>query len=79
MFQSLCSEINKELQAGATPLTAEEVALGFLRVASESMCRPIRTLTEARGYDTAHYDLAVFGGVGGQHACSIASSLGISR
>lgn len=78
-FKSLCEEVNKGLQKGATPLTSEEVALGFLRVANESMCRPIRTLTEARGYDTAAHDLAVFGGAGGQHACSIASSLGIGR
>lgn len=43
------------------------------------MCRPIRTLTEARGHDAAHHDLAVFGGAGGQHACSIAAALGIGR
>ncbi|RFU30411.1 hypothetical protein B7463_g5922, partial [Scytalidium lignicola] len=77
LFENLCVEVNAGLDS--TRLTPEEVALGFLRVANESMCRPIRTLTEARGHDTAHHDLAVFGGAGGQHACSIASSLGIER
>lgn len=56
----------------------EEVALGFVRVANEAMCRPIRALTQGKGYDTAHHTLACFGGAGGQHACAIARSLGMS-
>ena len=78
-FEKLTADVNADLPTGTSKLTSEEVALGFLRVANESMCRPIRTLTEARGHDAAHHDLAVFGGAGGQHACSIASALGISR
>ena len=42
------------------------------------MCRPIRSLTEGRGFDVRTHRLAVFGGAGGQHACSIARNLGIS-
>lgn len=78
-FEELKEEVNATLLPGASRLSAEEVALGFLRVADEAMCRPIRTLTEARGHDAARHDLAVFGGAGGQHACSIATALGISR
>lgn len=51
----------------------------FLDVANEAMCRPIRTLTEAKGYDAGLHNLASFGGAGGQHACDIARKLGISR
>ncbi len=79
LFETMADDVNGSLPAGASTLTAEEVALGFLRVANESMCRPIRTLTEARGHDAAHHDLAVFGGAGGQHACFIAAALGIRR
>lgn len=43
------------------------------------MCRPIRTLTEAKGYDAGLHNLASFGGAGGQHACDISNTLGISR
>lgn len=43
------------------------------------MCGPIRSLTEARGHNTADHDLASFGGAGGQHACAIAEALGIRR
>lgn len=60
-------------------MTPEEVAHGFIDVANESMCRPIRALTEARGFETAQHNLATFGGAGGQHACEIAAKLGIHR
>lgn len=43
-----------------------QVAHGFLDVANEAMCRPIRELTQMRGYDTATHALACFGGAGGQ-------------
>lgn len=29
-------------------MTIEEVAMGFVRVANESMCRPIRALTQVK-------------------------------
>ncbi|GAD95409.1 hypothetical protein ANI_1_1666074 [Paecilomyces variotii No. 5] len=74
-FQSLTNEINHETGKHFTP---EEVAVGFLEVANEGMCRPIRSLTEGRGYDARSHRLAVFGGAGGQHACSIARNLGIN-
>lgn len=51
--------------------------MGFIRVANESMCRPIRELTQVKGRDTSRHVLACFGGAGGQHACAIARSLGI--
>lgn len=33
---------------------------------------------QGKGYDTAKHILACFGGAGGQHACAIARSLGMS-
>lgn len=53
--------------------------MGFIRVSNEAMCRPIRALTQSRGYDTSKHVLACFGGAGGQHACSIARELGMSK
>lgn len=35
-------------------------------------------LFQAKGYDTSQHALACFGGAGGQHACAIARSLGMS-
>ncbi|KAH9897192.1 Hydantoinase B/oxoprolinase-domain-containing protein [Xylariomycetidae sp. FL2044] len=79
-FEKLLVEVNADLSAsGGRPKTVEELALGFLEVANETMCRPIRALTEAKGHRTSDHELAVFGGAGGQHACAIASNLGINR
>ncbi|XP_037068536.1 5-oxoprolinase-like [Pollicipes pollicipes] len=80
-FQNLTNEVNKFLQTQkggrSEPMSVEEVAMGFIRVANEAMCRPIRSLTQARGHDTSHHALACFGGAGGQHACAIARALGM--
>lgn len=75
-FQELANQISQETGLVKTP---EEVALGFIDVANEAMAKPIRALTEARGFDTSHHHLACFGGAGGQHACAIAASLSIRR
>lgn len=64
---------------GVSGLTPEEVACGFLSVANATMTRPIRTLSEGRGYETANHNLACFGGAGGQHAVFVARDLGIRR
>jgi len=76
LFKELTDEINRERDSKMSP---EEVAYGFINIANEAMARPIRALTEARGYDTSHHRLATFGGAGGQHSCAIAESLGISQ
>ncbi|XP_017466157.1 PREDICTED: 5-oxoprolinase [Rhagoletis zephyria] len=80
-FEQMRILINEYLKSGGDTkqLTVEDVALGFIRVANEAMCRPIRALTQARGLDTSQHVLACFGGAGGQHACSIARELGISK
>lgn len=90
-FAELTAKVNAETGNKFTP---EEVAIGyveiltlcrktthksrFLNVANEGMCRPIRSLTEGRGYDARNHRLAVFGGAGGQHACAIARTLRIN-
>ena len=73
-FEELADQVERETGQKKTPM---EIALGFIQVANESMAKPIRALTEARGFDTSAHNLACFGGAGGQHACAIASSLGI--
>lgn len=75
-FQEMTEVINRDT---GKSLAWEEVAAGYLQVANQAMCGPIRSLTEARGYDTAAHHLASFGGAGGQHACAVAEILGIRR
>lgn len=59
--------------------TAAELAWGFLQVANEAMCRPIRNLTQMRGFDITTHVLACFGGAGPQHACAMAKALGMAE
>ncbi|GAA6020774.1 hypothetical protein JCM10207_002019 [Rhodosporidiobolus poonsookiae] len=73
-FEELAVQINSET---GSKYTAHEVASGFIRVANETMAKPIRQLTESKGYLTTEHLLASFGGAGGQHACAIAGLLGI--
>ena len=73
-FQEL-AEKNEE----AKGRTIEELAYGFIQVANEAMCRPIRNLTQMRGFDITKHALACFGGAGPQHACAMARALGISK
>ncbi|KAH7148700.1 Hydantoinase B/oxoprolinase-domain-containing protein [Dactylonectria macrodidyma] len=76
VLQDLTDQVNRETGKN---LTADEVAYGFLTVANETMTRPIRSITEAKGHDTSKHRLATFGGAGGQHAVAIADSLGIQQ
>ncbi|MEM8952326.1 MAG: hydantoinase B/oxoprolinase family protein [Pseudomonadota bacterium] len=57
----------------------EDVAEGFLRIAVENMANAIKKISVQRGYDITEYTLNCFGGAGGQHACLVADSLGISK
>jgi 5-oxoprolinase (ATP-hydrolysing) len=77
-FLKLTEIINSE-KHGDDRLTPEAVAMGFLQVANAAMTRPIRTLSEGRGFETSSHNLACFGGAGGQHATAVARDLGIKR
>ncbi|GAA5835484.1 hypothetical protein JCM3766R1_006429 [Sporobolomyces carnicolor] len=80
-FEALRKEINAYNVSHGTgkELSLDEVAIGFIKVANEVMARPIRSLTEARGFRTGSHLLSAFGGAGGQHACELAKNLGISK
>ncbi|SCN98004.1 related to 5-oxoprolinase [Fusarium fujikuroi] len=75
-FEHITQDFNRQTSQNLTP---EEVASGFLNIANETMSRPIRNATEARGFAPESHDLVSFGGAGGQHACAIADKLGITR
>ncbi len=86
VLSALAAQVNGYAEASSstpasspTTMSVEDVALGFIAVANEAMCRPIRALTEARGFDVSRHTLACFGAAGGQHACVVAEALGISR
>ncbi len=73
-LQDLTEEINRASKRELTPV---EAALGFLRIANEKMAAAIKEISVSRGFDVREYALVCFGGAGGQHACEVASLLGM--
>jgi len=68
----------RALAEESAPSPAREAVLsGLVDIADERMADAIRTVSVRRGYDPADYALVAFGGAGGQHACGVASRLGI--
>ena len=48
-FAEIAVEVNAHGAApGQVPKSLDEIAMGFIRVANETMCRPIRALTQMR-------------------------------
>ncbi len=63
--------------AGMGPMDACQAAEGFVAIAVANMANAIRSVSVARGHDTANFALNCFGGAGGQHSCLVADALGI--
>ncbi len=75
-FAALASEI---AEATGKPVSAAEIAEGFLTIAVANMAKAIKQISIERGHDVTHYTLVAFGGAAGQHACMVADALGINR
>ena len=75
-FAALAGEIRAATGDDRAP---EQVADGFRRIAVENMANAIKKISIQRGYDVSEYTLCCFGGAGGQHACDIADTLGMTR
>lgn len=75
-FETLAATIQAATGDDRSP---EQVAQGFLAIAVEKMASAIKKISVQRGYDITTYTLCCFGGAGGQHACQIADSLGMTQ
>ncbi|MFC3053599.1 hydantoinase B/oxoprolinase family protein [Kordiimonas pumila] len=75
-FAEIADQI--EAETGTRP-ALETIAEGFLAVAVEHMARAIKRVSVERGHDIKGHALLSFGGAGGQHACLVAASLGITK
>ena len=74
-FADLAAEITAQTQDRRSP---EQVAEGYLQVAVANMANAVKRISVAKGHDVTGYVLTTFGGAGGQHACAVADSLGIT-
>ncbi|WP_417823139.1 hydantoinase B/oxoprolinase family protein [Thalassospira lucentensis] len=75
-FEDMAAKIKDATGQVRTP---EDVAEGFLRIAVENMANAIKQISVQRGYDVTDYILQCFGGAGGQHACQVADTLGMTK
>ncbi|MEE2877353.1 MAG: hydantoinase B/oxoprolinase family protein [Candidatus Neomarinimicrobiota bacterium] len=75
-FDQLTKEINSALN---TEFSATDVALGFVRIANETMASAIKEISVSRGFDVRTHALVCFGGAAAQHTCGIARILGIRK
>ena len=57
----------------------ENLAEDWLNIASQNMANAIKKISVQKGYDINKYCLTVFGGAGGQFACSVAENLNINK
>ncbi len=75
-FAALTARISEATGDSRAP---EKVAQGFRMIAVENMANAIKKISTQRGYDVTDYTLCCFGGAGGQHACDMADTLGMTR
>ncbi|MFF4042487.1 hydantoinase B/oxoprolinase family protein [Streptomyces sp. NPDC001816] len=73
-FTALAREIRERTGDDRTP---EQVAEGYLQIAVANIANAVKRISVQKGHDVTRYALTTFGGAGGQHACSVADSLGI--
>jgi len=57
--------------------SAEEAALGVVRLAEAHIEAALRAVSVERGHDPRRAALVAFGGAGGLHACAVAEALGM--
>ncbi|MEV0133283.1 hydantoinase B/oxoprolinase family protein [Dactylosporangium sp. NPDC050688] len=73
-FADLTAAIAEQTGDERTP---EQVAEGYRQIAVVNMANAVKRISVQQGRDVTGYVLTTFGGAGGQHACSVAESLGI--
>ena len=54
-LEAVAAEVNAHAAGAGLPIkSVDEVAMGFIRVANETMCRPIRALTQMKARRAQH-------------------------
>jgi 5-oxoprolinase (ATP-hydrolysing) len=72
-------ELSARLRSSGYVRSCEEIAFGLLEIATARLVGAIRRVSVAKGHDVRDHALVAFGGAGGQHACTVASALGMSE
>ncbi|MGH3939213.1 MAG: hydantoinase B/oxoprolinase family protein [Pseudonocardiaceae bacterium] len=73
-FTEMAGRIREQTGNDRSP---EQVAEGYLQIAVANMAGAVKRISVQQGHDVRRYALTSFGGAGGQHACAVATALGI--
>lgn len=60
-------------------ISAEEGALGIIRIANSNMLNALKLISVRKGYDPRDFSLVAFGGGGPMHAMALAKELGVKK
>jgi len=60
-------------------ISAEDGALGIIRIANSNMLNALKIISVRKGYDPREFAMVAFGGGGGMHAAALAKELGIKK
>lgn len=71
--------LHDEIKGHGIRITRNELLLSFIDIANEKMAEAIRKISVQKGHDPGAYGLLSFGGAGGQHACALATLLGMKK
>lgn len=71
--------VNGLIRRIGRPIRQENLLQSLIDIANEKMAEAIRKISVQQGHDPKEYALLCFGGAGGQHACALASLLGMTE
>ncbi|MGV3465009.1 MAG: hydantoinase/oxoprolinase family protein, partial [Heyndrickxia sp.] len=60
-------------------MSAEEGALGIIRIANSNMLNALKLISVRKGYNPREFTLVAFGGGGSMHAAALAKELGVKK
>ncbi|SFB14687.1 N-methylhydantoinase A [Lentibacillus halodurans] len=76
---SLVREVIQKKIADNFAMTAEEAALGIIRIANSNMLNALKLISVRKGHNPQDFTLVAFGGGGSMHAPALAKELGVKK
>jgi 5-oxoprolinase (ATP-hydrolysing) len=67
------------IHAQVPDTSPSDLVHAYLQIANEKMAEAIRKITIKKGHNPQDFSLLAFGGAGGQHACGVATLLGLNQ
>ncbi|MGY0692182.1 hydantoinase/oxoprolinase family protein [Virgibacillus sp. FSP13] len=75
----LVRDVIQDKIANHFDMTAEEAALGIIRIANSNMLNALKLISIRKGHNPQDFTLVAFGGGGSMHAPALAKELGVGK